>query len=141
MISELVGANIDSIWVNSDQSQLVLVENAVAHVLTAEGDCCSHSWFEEVIGIPNITRQGSVIMDVFEIPLKTPAGLDADEEVFYGIAIRTNQGNATIVYRNSSNGYYGGTCLYSRQTVTEIALRTTKGEWKQLDDTYEWSAS
>jgi hypothetical protein len=41
-----------------------------------------------------------------------------DDDRFYGIKLLTTGGYVDIVYRNSSNGYYGGELL--RDTAPEI---------------------
>ena len=37
---------------------------------------------------------------------------DPDEVEFYGLSIKTDKGEIVIDYRNSSNGYYGGSLCW-----------------------------
>lgn len=87
----------------------------------AEGDCCSHSWFNEINGFDAL--KNGLVREVEMIDM--PEGL-SDKETLkrrllgeelpdendrlqnYGIKITTDKGYASIVFRNESNGYYGG---------------------------------
>jgi len=80
------------------------------HRYTANGDCCSHSWFENFYEI-NEANNFSV-MGIKEIKLeihgatKTPY---SEEEMEYtNWVLKTDIGYLNIEMRNSSNGYYGG---------------------------------
>lgn len=75
-----------------------------------DGDCCSHTWFEAFIGLPDILFAPVTEVNNLDLP-----GVEQPEESWefiqvYGLEIRTTNGVATIEYRNSSNGYYGGSC-------------------------------
>lgn len=73
-----------------------------------EGDCCSHSWIEELTVPDDIKDQ--TLVDVQDENMGT---LDSDNEYetlqSYQTKFRTAKGDTiTLEYRNSSNGYYGG---------------------------------
>jgi hypothetical protein len=74
----------------------------------ADGYCCSHSWVESIDTPDAIV--GGVVTKVEDIHMPE---LPYDENEhqclrFYGCRITTDRGQAVIDYRNSSNGYYGG---------------------------------
>lgn len=85
-----------------------------------DGDCCSCSYFHEIDGVDNLL--GQVVNSCEEIPLpdSLATSLDTnynpkykDSIAYYGIEIKTDKGTTRIIYRNESNGYYGGwySCL------------------------------
>lgn len=86
------------------------------------GDCCSHSYFYDFIGVDKLLNNGPVV-SAREVELKEsdPRGVVPEHEheyeyesiKVYGYEIVTedpNFGPVTTVFsfRNSSNGYYGG---------------------------------
>jgi len=78
----------------------------------AYGDCCSHSWVEYLTA-PDIL--GVAITDVSEPELPhypaSPVLHDTDDYEtikVYHTAFHTERGLILVEYRNSSNGYYGG---------------------------------
>lgn len=75
----------------------------------AVGDCCSHSWIEELT-IPGDIK-GAMIQTVEDFMINTPDDVDErDYEVLkcYQTKFRTTKGDIVVEYRNDSNGYYGG---------------------------------
>lgn len=83
------------------------------------GDCCSHTWIEDVInpelviGSPVLEAKEIELPDTLEHPTKTD---NYEEEMqYYGFEIKTAKGVCTIAYRNSSNGYYGGSLDWPRE--------------------------
>jgi hypothetical protein len=83
---------------------------------TVYGDCCSHTWIESVIEESALVGYTITAIDDLELPNNEPAnGVDKtttenyeEEMSFYGLAITTERGKCILDYRNSSNGYYGG---------------------------------
>lgn len=74
----------------------------------AVGDCCSHTWIENVDGEEQLI--GAVVAAVEDIPMPDLGSMSDDDDIikYYGCKITTDKGYATIEYRNKSNGYYGG---------------------------------
>ncbi len=71
----------------------------------AYGDCCSKSWIESVDIIPGAL--GATITSIFDDKISEQDRVDEVVQ-FYKTIIRTTHGDIIIDYRNSSNGYYGG---------------------------------
>lgn len=75
----------------------------------ASGDCCSHSYFSDIID--KRIMLGAEVLQVIEkeerdvLPKK-----DEDHVVLYAYTIKTSKGYGDIEFRNDSNGYYGGFC-------------------------------
>lgn len=76
-----------------------------------DGDCCSCSWFADVIGVSSLLNRRIIEAVIDEMP----EGYNIDDgrcrqevDSCYGYKLKTDGGYVDIVYRNSSNGYYGG---------------------------------
>jgi hypothetical protein len=104
----LVGKDILSVWLARDNQAIKFVCSGGAEIFArTDGDCCSQSWIEG-IDDPSVLRGTVISAEDVDMP-----ELDYDHEEheclrFYGFRIRTTRGVCTIDYRNSSNGYYGG---------------------------------
>lgn len=79
----------------------------------ADGDCCSESWFADIVGVGALL--GSEVRKVVELDL---GGYDIkdgrckqEEDLAYGHQLQTPKGRVDIIFRNSSNGYYGGSLM------------------------------
>ncbi len=112
----LIGKVITAIFIADDREAIKFVLNDGMSnseiVARCDGDCCSHTWIEDLIN-PEAAI-GSEVLKAEDIALPgefcNPTKTDnyEDEMKFYGFAIETAKGRFTIAYRNSSNGYYGG---------------------------------
>lgn len=108
---ELVGKTVQSVRLSPDKEYFFLVtEDAREYQYRVEGDCCSSSWIEHLSTPPQV--EGAVITEV-----RDEGGEDvpSDEHeclTVYQTHFRTNRGDITLEYRNSSNGYYGGFLVF-----------------------------
>ena len=92
--------------INNDAGFTIEFEDGSEHFYV-EGDCCSHSWIEH-FSVPN-DLEGATILEVTELHLGAEDNVDGHEYLqSYETCFRTNRGDITLEYRNSSNGYYGG---------------------------------
>jgi hypothetical protein len=109
----LKGKIITAIKVAADRGALLIHTLTESYVVRADGDCCSHTWIENV-ELPALGFPATVIsvtgLDMPEQPDSKFEGSTADSECrqFYGCKIVTDRGEIVIDYRNDSNGYYGG---------------------------------
>lgn len=107
----LKGRKILGVHIDAERQHFLKFEtDEGAVVLACEGDCCSETWFADVINLEDLV--GSTIYEVEEVDLPPPNAKDQrtrqDVDSIYGINLRSGRGSAHIVFRNSSNGYYGG---------------------------------
>ena len=90
--------------------ELVFVIDAGAISFLVEGDCCSESWYHLIEGVENLI--GASVVAIFEADVRDVDENDGrgrqESESIYGIGLLTTKGVSRIVFRNSSNGYYGG---------------------------------
>lgn len=131
-IERLVGRTIKKIYMNEEY--LKFETNLGNIVFTVDGDCCSHSYFHDFIGVDKLLK-GSPVVSVKSIELSEDDSKvkvnrnDYDEVECYGYEIVTEDpqfGEVTSVFsfRNSSNGYYGGS-LENAGDDTAVAPEVT----------------
>ncbi len=143
-MQELVGKLIYEIWINGTQDVLVFKTPDGSFIYDAEGDCCSESWFADIEGVAFLLN--SLIRSVEEIPKNNFSKYDfnagrkgtQEDERVYGYAIKTSQGDASIIFRNSSNGWYGGWCDYAGNIKLHPEEMELRGPLIQI--TKDWSA-
>lgn len=109
----LIGKTITAVELTDDQEAIrFTLADGSQIVALCDGDCCSHTWIEEVlnpefaIGKPVLKAEDIELPTEFLTPTKTEN--DEEEMAYYSFLIETANGRCTIAYRNSSNGYYGG---------------------------------
>ena len=130
-MKELIGKKIISMLVNEDESLLVFETNGGLVAYEAVGDCCSTTWFADITGIGNAI--GQTVRDVEDVELpdyNVDDGRCRDmEDVVYCYRIRTDGGVMDVVFRNSSNGYYGGWAEYRAEPSLDGMRRIEGQEW------------
>jgi hypothetical protein len=107
----LLGSRVKTILVSPDQEELVFkLRNGCDIVLITKADCCSETWFADIIGVSSLLDElitgVSILPDTFPDDDRSRQSYDTA----YGFTLSTQKGVTTIAYRNSSNGYYGGDC-------------------------------
>lgn len=109
----LVGKTISAVKIAEDKKAILFETEEGPVVARADGDCCSSTWIEHVelpaLGFPVVV----LAVEDIDLPLPTlteeqTAEKESGELKFYGCKISTARGDIVIDYRNSSNGYYGG---------------------------------
>lgn len=161
-LQSLVGQTVRSISVNSDQSLLrFTIDDMCSYdpsrriVFQASGECCSESWFADLIGYDALvghtvakieaiplpdTHRAPTQSNPIAIPEGIPTSLRLTDDqrsrqcydVLYGYVITTDAGRCTLAFRNSSNGYYGG----NLERVDEF--EDPDDRWTVITD--DWSA-
>ena len=99
-----------------------------------ESDCCSETWIADVLGVQQLL--GAVVLGVRTLDVDGPESDERsrqDVDVHYGIALATTQGECRIIYRNSSNGYYGGSMcdLVALAHPEELSLREIRDDYPE----------
>lgn len=112
MTKIFAGHRVDKIFLKADGEDAIRfeIEGNRHNDFWCEGDCCSESWISDLIGVENII--GAVVSHVEckELPdynCKDGRGRQEEDEV-YGFTFKTDKGDFDLIFRNSSNGYYGG---------------------------------
>jgi hypothetical protein len=108
----LVGQTVVALWLSSDREAIrFTLADGRDVVAYCDADCCSHTWIEDVLD-PDVVLGTVTRAEAIELPEQLQAATKTEnyeeEMAYYGFAIETERGRCTIAYRNSSNGYYGG---------------------------------
>lgn len=108
VMSDLIGKTVTGLFVSSDQSRLVVTHDEFASAYECYGDCCSETWIADIVGVSALI--GHKVLSAEDVTMEdVDDGRSRQEyDCFYGIKLVTTGGIVDIVYRNSSNGYYGG---------------------------------
>ena len=111
----LVGKTITGMKIADDKEAILFVCTDGDIKAKCDADCCSYTWIEHVelpaLGFPAtvIDVEGLDMPDLGDMP-----GCDIVE--YYGLKITTTKGEIIIDYRNDSNGYYGGSLTWPRES-------------------------
>ena len=113
-----------------------LIEGDDPIIAKCDADCCSHTWVEHIelpaMGFP------AKVLGIEEIDLPGSADNHPDHDCLqvYGTKITTDKGDIVIDYRNSSNGYYGGSLSWPHEDDRFYGgvwgQNISKEEWKQV---------
>src|SRR3970282_1185089 len=76
--------------------------------VATEGDCCSESWWADIIGAVSATPGVIISIEKIDMPVPDDNRTRQQYDSAYGYKIFTDLGVIDLVFRNSSNGYYGG---------------------------------
>lgn len=106
----LVGKTITSIDLAADRQAIKFtLSDGQQVVAQCDGDCCSHTWIEDVINPEAAIGAEVLSVEDIELPAEfqnpTKTGNGEDQMQFYGFEITTARGTFLLAYRNSSNGY------------------------------------
>lgn len=137
-LDKLVGKKIEQIAVNDDQSVLVFKTDSGDVAYQGYGDCCSETWFADITGIQSLIG-GQVVSteDVYLDDVAQDSRCRQDSDSFYGIKIITDKGMADIIYRNSSNGYYGGNAEIMTKVPDYAAFEKITQDWQAGEKKYD----
>jgi hypothetical protein len=135
-LQELVGKKVKAIGMTEDH--LRFSTDKGDFTFGVEGDCCSHSYFYDFVGIQKLLNNGP-IKAVEEIPMEDDGRrmLENDSVSCYGFRFITEDplfGDVSSVmsFRNDSNGYYGGELVKSK--FTEYIPMISNSEWGEKKD-------
>ena len=118
-MKELLNEEIIAIYTNDERTLLCFIDiHGETWAYTTRSECCSETWFEEIINPENMVWEhiiGIEIKSMVEKESLSPEDDDNPRRGYikeYGYTFKTQKGYTDIIYRNSSNGYYGGECEY-----------------------------
>ena len=109
-MKELFEKYIRKIYMADDESFIILDVIRGKKLLKYEtvADCCSETWFADIIGVENLIGEEVIGIIRLELPSPQDNRSRQDYDEAYGIRLQTKKGDCDFIYRNSSNGYYGG---------------------------------
>lgn len=132
MANKLIGKTVVDMKISEDKDALLFItelgEDLVAYT---DGDCCSTSWVESIelpaLGFP------FTVLSVEDLDLNKEA-VESDWEYiqFYGAKVSTTKGDMVIDYRNSSNGWYGGSLEWPGSEFNNYT--SCQFSWMSIED-------
>lgn len=124
------GGGGKNVWGNAQDSMRIATENYPDVFVTTYADCCSETWFADVLGAD--AARGAMILEARNIEmedLENDPRTRQEVDRQYGYELVTDRGVVSIVLRNSSNGYYGGDAEISREPITTEWEEITSNDW------------
>lgn len=129
-IEVLPGRRVLALSVSQDEDYLAIETDAGPIFLCVEGDCCSESWFADIIGVEALLGQVVLTAEPVDLPDQPPDGrCRQEEDAFYGFKVATAKGYCDFIYRCSSNGYYGG-WMSAVATLPDKPFRAITEDWQ-----------
>lgn len=104
-MQQLINKTIRSCSWSKDGTKMTITTSEGDFNFYTGSDCCSESWIEHVTE----PKYPAKILSIEEkdLPGPTPSGRQEYDQA-YSTVFKTDQGDLEVEYRNSSNGYYGG---------------------------------
>jgi len=122
VMDNLIGKTVRKIYVNDDQSRLFVFHDTGFAAYRTDADCCSETWIADLVGVSALLGHTVMEAEEVELPQQDDNRTRQDIDLFYGIKLMTTGGYVDIIYRNSSNGYYGGSLLRDEKAgVPDVA--------------------
>jgi hypothetical protein len=108
-MENLIGCRIREIWISDDQHYICFAADGENVNYKAVGDCCSESWFADLINVPALLNGKVLSIEEIDMPEDGDDGRTRQEhDEVYGYKINTDRGSGKVIFRCSSNGFYGG---------------------------------
>lgn len=130
----LEGKIVAKVFVSANQDTLYAETDSGTYAFETYGDCCSETWFADITGLHNLL--GNRITATREIEMPNDGDIDdgrsrQEYDRIYGFRVETKEGYTDIIFRNSSNGYYGGWIEEAKSVNVKENLREiTEDNWQ-----------
>jgi hypothetical protein len=110
-MKELIGRKILKVQLDAEKVYLNFITDTGNATYGCFADCCSESWINHVNGVSELL--GGTVQDVDEVDFFSLLNIEPeatrqeyDRVLFH--RVKTEKGWCSFEFRNSSNGYYGG---------------------------------
>lgn len=146
MMHALEGRRVEQLRIEQGDERLIFVTDQGPIAYETDGDCCSETWFADITGVDCLL--GHVVTKIEDVEYANYDGADGirppeedgrsrqEVDQYYGVKLTTDLGYVDIVYRNSSNGYYGGDCEQTDRVGLEDTAEITS-DWQAGAKVYE----
>lgn len=126
-MQELIDKVIKEIYVN--ETGLIFITDSDERLYyQVDGGCCSSSYFSEIMHPESILGHRIVKVDALEQESGEPT--IQEEDIIYAYRITSDRelglSNCIVTFRNSSNGYYGGSCGFGGSAPSLDVSKMTK---------------
>jgi hypothetical protein len=133
-MKELIGKTISALSVSEGEDSLVFHHPDGSHTTyETDADCCSETWFADIVGVSRLIGHTVVTAESVDLYAVDSAGdgrCRQEYDQHYGVKLTTDVGHIDIVYRNSSNGYYGGSIVCKIGYSLPKDLREITEDWQ-----------
>jgi len=104
---------VENVIFSRDDATLTLIAADGNEIkLELEGDCCSSSFFDKDTKLDVADLLGDTLLDVsYNFIGHEPMENDWEAVKNYALVLRTDRRSISLLWRNSSNGYYSGTVV------------------------------
>ena len=131
-MTPLIGKKINRLSISEGEKILAFDTDQGVVAFETDADCCSETWFADLVGVHALI--GGTVSKTEEIELSDYNVNDGrgrqEEDCAYGFKVVTDKGVCDIIFRNSSNGYYGGSIVQYDVSIPD----------KMTDITQDWQA-
>lgn len=138
MPNALLNKSIQSVKISPDRQALLFIDtNGGEYVVPVDADCCSHTWIESV-ELPALGFPFDIIkFDDLDLPGSDDNHPEHDCLQVYGVKLTTSKGDMVIDFRNSSNGYYGGSICWPDDDPDRSRFFPSAenyGRWEEIEE-------
>jgi len=126
VMQNLVGRKVSALSISDDQTTLVVTHDAGEARYFTDGDCCSETWIADIVGVDRLLGQTVLAVEDVAMESVEDGRTRQDYDQFYGIKLTTTGGCVDLIYRNSSNGYYGGSLERLKDEYTGKLIAITE---------------
>jgi hypothetical protein len=132
-MKDLIGDTVNRVFVEeSEYNMFFVTKSGAIWQLSVSGDCCSESWFSDFYNVEALLHGTITKINESGMPdynVDDGRGRQESDQV-YGYEFVTTKGTATLVFRNSSNGYYGGSMGPQKVgTLPHKGLKEITADW------------
>lgn len=128
----LVGQRITGIFVREDDGAIAFRTQRGTFAVDTYADCCSETWFADILGVGSLIGQPVSRVEEYALEGDPKDGRSRQEhDEVMGVRLITYRGVCDVIFRNSSNGYYGG-------SLGNVFVPESLHGWKPVTD--DWTA-
>lgn len=114
----LVGCLIKEVNLTHNKEKINFKLEDITLKYNCVGDCCSTSWIESIDDMENMINSKILSIEMLELEtIKNHPEYDSLKRLDY--LIKTSKGDTRLEFRNSSNGYYGGSLEFVKWVRNE----------------------
>lgn len=130
-MKELLGHKITKVEVEEAGAYLRISTDRGGLIWYSDGDCCSTTWINDIIGVNLVLNHQVLEVDEKEVICENDPEHDCLQT--YGFTIKTVNGFMDVIFRNASNGYYGGSLeLVDRHRNPIVIEYVEKAKFKEV---------
>lgn len=132
-LDSLIGKKITEFSINQQKTAIKFKADGVDMCFEFDADCCSETWVEHL----SFNKWESVftINKIEQVKMEALHGTRQEVDELYGVIFKIDESKYSDLYiefRNSSNGYYGGSInLYKWEDIQTLYKEDTFVEVKE----------